>query len=278
MATNNAQANEYNATLTDRVEVTPNLLICKVKPDAGSYPFEAGQFAVLGLKRKEARIPEATSEEVPEEKAERLIRRAYSISSASHEDSLEFYLSLVSSGELTPRLFALKEGDRLFLGKSASGFFTLDRVPAGKQILMVATGTGLAPYISMIRTMALGIGCPAVPIAVMHGASYSWDLGYRTELESLARECGHFRYIPVVSRPEEDKDWSGRTGRLNEWMENKSGLEEACGFALDPAKSDIFLCGNPAMVEFGEKHFVENHGYDAGSKKAPGTLHAEKYW
>ncbi|MEG3641286.1 ferredoxin--NADP reductase [Magnetococcus sp. PR-3] len=271
-------ANAYNATVVERLNITPNLMIVRVKPDLSSFAYKAGQFAVLGLKREALRIPESDPEEVPEEKAQRLVRRAYSISSGSHEDYLEFYISLVQSGELTPRLFALQEGDRLFLGKSASGFFTLDRVPPGQNILMISTGTGLAPYISMVRTMALGIGCPVTPIAVVHGASYSWDLGYRTELEGLTRQCDHFRYVPVVSRPQDDKDWAGRTGRLNEWVENKKALEEACGFPLDPAHTHIFLCGNPGMVEFSEQYLVDNHGYDAGSKKDPGNLHAEKYW
>ncbi|WP_041640536.1 ferredoxin--NADP reductase [Magnetococcus marinus] len=271
-------ANDYNATVVERLDITPNLMIIRVKPDVTPFPFLAGQFAILGLQRNAPRIPEADPEEVPEDKALRLVRRAYSISSGSHETHLEFYISLVQSGELTPRLFALAVGERLFLGKSASGHFTLDRVPPGHNILMVSTGTGLAPYISMVRTMALGIGCPITPMAVVHGASYSWDLGYRTELEGLNRQCDHFRYVPVVSRPQDDKDWSGRTGRLNVWVENKKALEEACGFPVDPAHTHIFLCGNPGMIEFTEKYFVEQCGYDAGSKKEPGNLHAEKYW
>ncbi|MBF0286093.1 MAG: ferredoxin--NADP reductase [Magnetococcales bacterium] len=273
-------ASPYNATLVDRVPVTPRLAIFRIRPDGASYPFKPGQFAVLALQRREPRWagsdPEAP-ETADEEAGERLIRRAYSISSGSREQEyLEFYVSLTGSGELTPRLFQLPVGGRLFVGPKAAGHFTLDRVPEGKNVLLMATGTGLAPYVSMIRSQVLGAGCPARRAAVVHGAAYSWELGYRDELESLARECGSFRYLPVISRPAADPTWSGRTGRLTEWLHHPQ-LAEGCGFPLTPDQTHIFLCGHPAMVEEAEKIFL-GMGYDAGTPKEPGTLHREKYW
>ena len=109
---------EYNATLIQRTQVSPRMAIFRVRPDEREVDFTAGQFIVLGMKYKEGRLPEADPEEpIPEEKHERLIRRAYSISSSSeNRDYLEFYISLVTSGQLTPRLFNLEEGGRLFLG------------------------------------------------------------------------------------------------------------------------------------------------------------------
>ncbi|MBF0189310.1 MAG: ferredoxin--NADP reductase, partial [Magnetococcales bacterium] len=227
---------DYNATLINRIQITPHLAIFQVRPDLEHYPFDAGQFAILGLKHLESRVPESDPEPpVDEKKQQRLIRRAYSISSGSHEENLlEFYVSLVTSGQLTPRLFAMTPGARLFLSPTAKGLFTLDRVPAGRGILMVATGTGLAPYMSMVRTLALGIGCPAQSMTIMHGARYSWDLGYRSELESLQQQCEKFRYLPVISRPETDKNWGGRHGRLNTLFEENSReeMEEMCGLPL----------------------------------------------
>ena len=83
-----------------------------------------------------------------------MIRRAYSIASSSVERRyVEFYLTLITSGQLTPRLFALRHGSRLFLGPKGSGVFTLDRVLPGKAVVLIATGTGLAPYVSMLRTI-----------------------------------------------------------------------------------------------------------------------------
>ena len=267
----------YNATLDHRIDITPRLAIFQVRPDQFDFAFTPGQFTVLGLKRSAWRVPEADPEEVPPETANRMVRRAYSISSGSHHpDYLEFYISLVSSGSLTPRLFSLRPGDRLFVGATPKGVFTLDRVPAGQKILLVATGTGLAPYISMIRTMGMGLGCPIQPMAILHGASYSWDLGYRGELESISRRCDVFSYLPVITRPQMDQDWQGHVGRLDHWIE-KPELGSLCGFPLNPTQTHIFLCGHPGMVDACAT-FLTKKGFDPGTRKQPGNLHLEKYW
>ncbi|HIJ83000.1 MAG: oxidoreductase FAD/NAD(P)-binding domain protein [Magnetococcales bacterium] len=266
----------YNATLIERVDVAPRLAIFRVRPD-GDFQFKAGQFNVLGLTYGSPRLLDADPEEWDQGQAERLIRRAYSISSGSQErEFVEFYISLLGSGQLTPRLFCLKAGDRLFLGTKAVGVFTLDRVPPGKNLLLVGTGTGLAPYMSMVRTLALGQGCPARPMAVLHGARYSWDLGYRAELESLDRACEGFSYVPVVSNPRNDLSWNGLTGRLDNFLE-LPGIERRVGFTLNPDSCHVFLCGNPGMVE-NATSILRGRGFDPGSHKEPGNLHVEKYW
>lgn len=265
----------YNATLEERLLVTPRLAILRVRPDQGGIPFTPGQFLVLGLQRREPRVPEADPEEVAPERLERLVRRAYSISSGSdRREYLEFYVSLVSSGELTPRLFALPVGGRLYMDTTPRGLFTLDQVPLTSRVLLVATGTGLAPYVSMVRSHALG--CPTQPLAVLHGARYSWDLGYRGELESLQRHCPRFRYLPVVSRPEADPDWRGRTGRLTPWLEHPE-LGPGGIFPVDPGDTHVFLCGHPEMVTEGAA-LLEGRGFRQGSRREPGNLHLEKYW
>jgi len=178
-------AAEYNATVSSRVEVAPGLVIMRIVPDKLPFEFKSGQYVVLGLKASEPRVDEWESEAAPsvlptgeaaedavagtpESQAavdaqaaavakaatdpERMIRRAYSIASESRSDEYtEFYLTLVMSGELTPRLFNLKIKDRLYVGPKAVGVFTLDKAP-GKHLLMVGTGTGLAPYMSMLRS------------------------------------------------------------------------------------------------------------------------------
>ncbi|MBF0382074.1 MAG: ferredoxin--NADP reductase [Magnetococcales bacterium] len=268
---------QYNATLIGRTEITPNLQILKVQPDENNFEFTAGQFTVLGLTWSSPSLPETKRGEYPQEKSNRLIRRAYSISSGSRwQEYLEFYISLVTSGELTPRLFQLAVGDRLFMGPKAKGLFTIDKVASDKNIVMVATGTGLAPYISMVRTLALGESCPTRNITILHGASYSWDLGYRAELESLDRSCASFNYIPIITRPDEDTSWTGRVGRLNEWIA-KPDLADICQVPMDGEQSEFFLCGHPEMVT-GCAEILTEKGFIAGSKKEPGTLHLEKYW
>lgn len=272
------EGSPYNATLVERVDLGPRMAVFRVKPDGPVPEFAAGQFMVLGLTWAEPRVPEATPEEPSDpDKTGRLIRRAYSIASGAHDrEVLEFYISMVSSGILTPRLFHLQPGARLFLGPKPTGMFTLERIPAGKNILMVSTGTGLAPYMSMVRTQALGQGCPVRPMAILHGASYSWDLGYRNELELLAHACQHFRYLPVVSRPAEDINWTGRTGRLGGWLANPE-LAQEVGFSMSPEETHILLCGHPGMVEEATTIFTDQ-GHVLNDKGRPGNLHREKYW
>jgi ferredoxin/flavodoxin---NADP+ reductase len=268
---------QYNATLILRRVISPGLLILRVKPDADLFSFLPGQFAVLGLLGSAPRTPDTGPD--PEGKGSvapnKLIQRAYSIASSSVEhEYLEFYVNIVPSGQFTPRLFNLKVGDRLFLGKKASGVFTLDRVPPEKHVVFLATGTGLAPYMSMLRThLVCGAGRQYV---VLHGARYSWDLGYRPQLEILSRIYANFWYIPSITRAQEDPLFSGHIGRIQVLLE-RGVIEQSTPLALSPHMVEVFLCGNPAMIEAAEEWLVRR-GFTPGSGKVPGTIHAEKYW
>jgi ferredoxin/flavodoxin---NADP+ reductase len=268
------ESTPYNATITGREEINPQLIVVRVQPDGELFAFTPGQFAVLGLLGREARVEEADSEDPPSE-PDKMIRRAYSIASSSVERRhLEFYLTLVTAGQLSPRLFALRHGSRLFLGPKATGLFTLDRVPSDKAVLLVATGTGLAPYVSMLRTML--IHDTTRRFVVLHGARCSWDLGYRAELESLARLRPNFIYIPSITRPEQDPHFRGQTGRIQKLMET-GVVESLAGLRLDPGLMDVFLCGNPEMIQQ-VKAMLEAKGFTRDQGKQPGTLHVEEYW
>ena len=264
----------YNATVTARTEVNPQLVVLQVQPDATLFELKPGQFAVLGLLGSEPRVAEAAGEDAPAE-PDKLIRRAYSIASSSVERRyLEFYLALITTGALTPRLFALQPGGRLFLGPKATGVFTLDRVPPGKAVLLVATGTGLAPYISMLRTML--IHDSERRFVVLHGARVSWDLGYRAELESLARLRPNFIYLPAITQPDQDPHFRGHVGRVQSLL-TPDVLGREARMKLDPADVDVFLCGNPAMIE-SVKALLEVRGFRRDSTQSPGNIHIEEYW
>jgi ferredoxin--NADP+ reductase len=269
-----ATQSPYNATVVGREEIHADLIILRVRPDEKLFEFKPGQFGVLGMLGKAPRIPEAAAEETPSE-PEKMIRRAYSIASSSVERRyVEFYLTLITSGALTPRLFALKHGDRVFLGPKASGLFTIDRVAPGKSVVLIATGTGLAPYVSMLRTLLMTE--TQRKFVVLHGARYSWDLGYRGELESLARLRPNFTYIPSITRGDQDPHFQGRTGRIQNILA-QGAIEQDAGVELDPAKTDVFLCGNPEMVK-AVKAQLEPKGFVSGDAKNPGTIHVEEYW
>ncbi|RMH05278.1 MAG: ferredoxin--NADP reductase [Planctomycetota bacterium] len=267
---------DLNARVAQRIEVAPGLIILRVVPEGWEFPpYEAGQFAVLGLPGSAPRYAFADQEDEAAE-PDKLIKRAYSIASSSRiGEYLEFYITLVRSGRLTPRLFALETGDRLWLGRKATGMFQLDQAPAEAHVVFVATGTGLAPYMSMLRTH-LVCGGPR-RFAVIHGARHSWDLGYRSELQTLANLCSNFHYLPVVSRPEEETlPWTGRTGYVQDCWRS-GAVAEAWGAAPAPADTHVFLCGGPGMVEamlevLGEEGFREHRKAEAGQ------VHVERYW
>lgn len=238
---------DYNATLVERVDYTPALATFKVRLDPGLEPppprFVAGQYMVLGLNNEER--PELGS-----------VRRPMSIVSAPEETgSLEFYIRFVShpasANPLTHLLWKIREGARLFCGTKITGRFTLeDMVGADDPRLkiMVAAGTGLAPFLSFVRSEVLRDPKADLSRFVMlHGASYPADLGYRDELAGLVGHHG-LHYMATVSRPKEAPEWSGDAGRVEDYflperlaeLERRVGLPEG-GFTAKTAT--IFICG-----------------------------------
>jgi len=267
---------DLNAVVAHRFEVAPGLMVLRVAPDGWDLPdFSPGQFAVLGLP-VEARRCELSESEEDEPRPGRLIRRAYSIASSSvASEYLEFYVTLVRSGSLTPRLFALHAGDRVWLGPKITGTFTLEQAPENTDVVMVATGTGLAPYMSMLRTGPPGWADRR--FAVLLGARHSWDLGYHAELMMMDRLCDNFTYLPVISRPaEEPVPWVGRSGYVQDmWRERV--LDGHWGSRPTPESTSVFLCGNPAMID-DMLETLATDGFREHSRAATGHVFVEKYW
>ena len=267
---------DTNAVVLQHIEVSPGLSIMRVAPDGWELgEFTPGQFAVLGLSGSAPRCPVCDKEDQPPD-PQKTIKRAYSIASSSvAKEYMEFFITLVPSGALTPRLFALQPGDRLWMSPKFSGVFTLDTVPADRHLVLISTGTGLAPYMSMLRTHLQCGG--SRKLAVLHGARHTWDLGYRSELRTLERLCANFDYVPVVSRPDEEPvRWSGHTGYVQDLWKAKP-LEKHWGFASTPDDTHVFLCGNPGMIE-AMVELIEAEGFVEHTKKSPGQLHVERYW
>lgn len=265
-----------NAIVALRTEISPWLIILRVVPDGWALPeFVPGQFAVLGLPGAASRCALAEPDETPPEPS-KLIRRAYSIASSSlTREYIEFYVALVTTGALTPRLFNLNIGDRLWLSPKITGMFTLDQVPEDQNVVMIATGTGLAPYMSMLTTHLI-CGSPR-RFAVLHGARHSWDLGYRSELTTLQHLCRNFSYTPVISRPVgEPAPWTGATGYVQDLWQ-AGFVETAWSLKPVPGNTHFFLCGSPAMIDAAVA-MLGQEGFREHTKKEPGQIHVERYW
>ena len=236
----------YNATLVGRTDLTDALATFLIQPDQlpRARPwFVAGQYCVLGL----------NNHEQPELGA---VRRAMSIVSAPEAHGpLEFYVRYVarptSQNPLTHLLWKLKVGDRMYLRTSAAGQFTIGHTIGAQDSrlrVMVAAGTGVAPFISMIRSELCRN--PAVDLSnwvVLHGASYPNELGYREEL--LARSASNgLKYCCTVSRAGEMREWRGNAGRVESFFESQRllELEQQMGLpagGLTPDNAVVFICG-----------------------------------
>ncbi len=267
---------KLNAVIQQKVEVAPGLSIVRISPVGWPLPdFKAGQFTVLGLPPESPRFQYSDPEEITPE-SEKLILRAYSIASSSLEKQyIEFYIRLVNSGSLTPRIFAMNIGDPIWMSPKITGMFTINEIPRDQNIIFFATGTGLAPYMSMLRS---DLVCNENrKYAVMHGARNSWDLGYRSELLTVERLCHNFSYINVINQPQlEPMQWNGYTGRVEDLWKNKI-IHEKWKIDISPENTHIFLCGHPNMIStmidaLGNENFKEH------KRNSPGTIHLEKYW
>ncbi len=249
-----------NATLSARIDLTPTITHFVVRPDDGVGAFEPGQYFALGVIV-----------------GGRLIQRPYSTSSPRDaRTELEFLVRLVPGGALTPTLWALRVGDRIRIGR-AKGLFRL-RQGDPRTHLFVATGTGLAPFLSMADSLVRDdVANPRRPrgpatapprAVVVHGVSHVDELAFRGRLERLAADRSDVHYLPVVSRPAAaaNAGWPGLTGRLD------AQLDAICDrYGLEPAASVAYLCGNPEMIT-GAERILAARGFDRDA------IVSEQYW
>jgi ferredoxin--NADP+ reductase len=263
-----------NATLIDRDDLTDELAIIRVRPDSGVIPpFEPGQYITIGLPQDD-RGTTLTTSASPTTRP-RMIRRAYSVaSSADQSDWLEFIVVLVREGRLTPHLWEVPVGGRLWINQKAKGQFTLQGIPTDKNLVMVSTGTGIAPYMSMLRTYQGQNRWRK--FVVIHGVRLMQDLGYRQELEQSSAQDPTVLYIPTVTREPEDSNWQGLRGRVQIALEDQA-FRRLTGAPLMPENCHVFLCGNPAMVT-GVQALLETKGFVTQTAQTLGNLHLERYW
>jgi ferredoxin--NADP+ reductase len=239
-----------------REEWTPGLVSLRLDT---RLQFKPGQFTNLGL----SNLAGAQNDERE--------RRAYSMASAPGEEA-EFYANEVQEGGFSPQLLKLREGDPIWIDTKPSGFFTLDELPAGDDLWLLATGTGLAPYLSMLRSGEAQRRFPR--IVLVHGVREQGALGYRVELEQRAQGVSSFRFVPVLSR--EAAVSGGLAGRIPVLISNGE-LERCAGITLDALRSRVLLCGNPQMI-VDTRAVLETRGLKLHRRRAPGQILTENYW
>jgi ferredoxin-NADP reductase len=242
-----AAALSVNATLLERIDLTDSVARFVVRPDSGRPHVEPGQYLSLGI------VTDG-----------RLLQRPYSTATIpGARDSLEFLIRRVPEGALTPRLWSLRAGDRLLIGPP-KGLFTRI-VGDSRAHLLVATGTGLAPFVAM--TEAMRREQPRPRVVLVHGVSRVAELAYRDRFERRSGS-GELEYVPTVSRPADHANdgWTGRTGRA------ESVLEAVWAAArLSVTDTIVYLCGNPSMIAAASTILVRS-GMPADA------IRSEHYW
>lgn len=299
------RAGQYNATLIYIHPIQEELWVIRVRPDDGVPPYLPGQYTTLGLGDWEPTNDPAHNEEVGENLKNRLIRRAYSISypifredaraivRPEELDYYEFYITLVRrKGEpgqepsLTPRLFALKKGERLWVGTKVTGHYTLDGIKRDNQIVLAATGTGEAPHNCMAAHL-LRTGHRGSIVSIIC-VRYTQDLGYKATHEQLARMFPQYHYITLTTR---EKETLNQKVYIQDLVVSGE-LGTRTGICLDPAMTHVYLCGNPSMIGVpkhiegvksypsppGMVELLESRGFKADYKKERGNIHFEEYW
>ncbi|MFH0882365.1 MAG: ferredoxin--NADP reductase [bacterium] len=265
-----------NATIVERENLNEGLARIVVQLDGWQVKlFEPGQYADLALQPRKLERQAVPLSSLPI--AFEQTRRSYSIASTpQHLDHLEFLFNLVPAGSFTPTLWRLDQGDRLHVDPRVRGRFTLREIPEGANVLMIATGTGVAPFISIARHYA-GSG-RWNRAALLHVVRHERDFSYAKELDALTRKDPSFMAIRSVTRPDEDeKGWKGLTGRPQALLADGS-LEQAAGFPLDPEDgAQVMLCGNPGMIQV-MLSLLQDHGFTLRAENHAGTLHTESYW
>jgi ferredoxin--NADP+ reductase len=218
---------QYPAELIERRDVSASLAVFRFLP-AEQPTFTAGQYATIGV------VVDGD-----------VIERPYSIVSSPGERFLEFFVELVPGGDLTPTLWELKLGSRILIRRRIVGQLTL--APSVKRHLMLATVTGVAPFVSILRTQQIERGrgkISADQFLVIHGASRVADFGpYLSELEELS-QAGLVTYVPTISRPWEEPNWKGETGRVEDILRKHNDK-----IGMDHTNSIAYACGHPRMVQ-----------------------------
>lgn len=234
-----------------------HLLSIRIARDA-SYPFVPGQFARIGLR----------------DESGEMIWRAYSIVSAPSEAFLEFFLVVLPGGKFSSRVAKLNVGDTMMLEKPAQGFLTLDRFVGGNDLWLIGTGTGLAPYISMIREPSTWQRFENIIVAL--SVREAQDLAYTEEIAALAKRNGESKLHFVRSLTRDANVPDTLHGRLTT-LTQSGELERAAGIPFDLARSRFMLCGNPEMVE-AMRAILKGRGFAMNRRLTPGHIIVENYW
>ncbi len=239
--------------IVENIHWTESLFSLKIDADVDS--FTAGQFTSLALDIDGTRIA-----------------RPYSYLSSPDQKPLEFFFYTATDGILSNALVKLEVGDPLWIKQKANGFFVLREIPEAEELWMLGTGTGVAPYFSILNTEEPWQRFQR--IVLVHAVRTKSDLRYQEMVDALKSKYGErFRFQGFVSREEIPGTIKGRVPAAIEDGE----LEKSVGLQLSKEKSQIMLCGNPDMVK-DSIEILKARGFAKNRRRTPGHITVENYW
>lgn len=278
------------------IEVTrwaPTLLSFKVtRPDG--FKFTAGQFVRLGIHRKdlqyyannhETKLITSDTQGHEEQGYETqdkpidldgYVFRAYSVASSPYDEFIEFFSVVIPDGEFTSKVNHIQVGDSLLLNTTPFGYLTLARyqLPLPNDLWLLATGTGLAPFLSILKT--IDVWQQYQRIILVYSARTSQELAYQAEIGSIKSIYGDngaaFVFLPIVTR---EADYAGEKARVPNLIVSGK-LTQLVGQKLDKERSHVMLCGNPQMVE-DTKEALKSIGLTM-NRRGEGNIAVENYW
>ena len=236
---------------------TPSLLSFRSTRPAG-FRFTPGHYARLGLGPDDG-----------------VLWRPYSMASAPDEDFLEFIAVLVPGGEFSEQLRHIRVGDTLRVDKACYGFLTVDQLAPGKDLWLLASGTGLGPFVAILRDPA--VWRDFARLILVHSVRHAAELAWRDEIAALPglfeQTTATLRYIPIVTREPGATDLAERIPLLLA----DGRLEAAAATPLSLADSRLMVCGNPEMAR-DLRQFLSSRGYATNRRGVRGQMAFEKYW
>ena len=247
-------------TLLDVQPLTPNLFTLRTTRDAG-FRFRAGQFARLGVLKADGST----------------VWRAYSMVSSPFDEFLEFFSIVVPGGEFTSELSRLEVGDTLMVERQAYGYLTLDRFVDGRDLWLLSTGTGVAPFLSILQDFEVWEKFER--IILVYSVREERELAYQSliaelaQRDYLAEHIHKLQYIPTVTRQTHP---GALNGRITTLIENGE-LERAAGVELSAEHSRVMLCGNPQMID-DTRQLLKQRDMQLSLTRRPGQVAVENYW
>lgn len=222
--------------------------------DVGLGGYEAGQFVRLGLADGDT-----------------VLARPYSLVNTPEENQLEVYFNLVDEGPLSPRLFDLETGDDILVSDYPSGFLTISEIPQCRNLWMIATGTGIGPFLSILKSSAVWKKFETV--VLVYSVSYAEELAYQDTIEQIVSSHGEqFRYLSVVTREKRD----GSLGKRVPALMQDGSLEQLAGIRINADTSHVMMCGSSDMIADVSTELV-SRGMKKHRRRDPGHFTTEKY-